>query len=284
MIIDVEKLSFEYSPNSVFAYHALKEVTTSIKEGSFTAIVGATGSGKSTLVQHFNALVTPTGGSLTIDGKRINANEKTKELKPLRKKVGLVFQFPEYQLFEETILKDVMFGPLNFGVSTNEAQEIAQESLQRVGLDSSFYERSPLELSGGQKRRVAIAGILALKPKILVLDEPTAGLDPEGSSSMMSLFQDLNRANTTIVMITHDLNHVLNYATDVIMLDQGKVVFEGSKDDFFNETDLHEGYGLVKPPLLALRDLLREAKISFDQHTLDLTKLARSIKEGQRHD
>lgn len=284
MIIDVEKLSFEYSPNSVFAYHALKEVTTSIKEGSFTAIVGATGSGKSTLVQHFNALVTPTGGSLTIDGKRINANEKTKELKPLRKKVGLVFQFPEYQLFEETILKDVMFGPLNFGVSSIEAQEIAQESLQRVGLDSSFYERSPLELSGGQKRRVAIAGILALRPKILVLDEPTAGLDPEGSASMMSLFQDLNRSNTTIVMITHDLNHVLNYATDVIMLDQGKVVFEGSKDDFFNETDLHEGYGLVKPPLLALRDLLREAKISFDQHTLDLTTLARSIKEGKRHD
>jgi energy-coupling factor transport system ATP-binding protein len=284
MIIDVEKLSYEYSPNSVFAYHALKEVTTSIKEGSFTAIVGATGSGKSTLVQHFNALVTPTGGSLTVDGKKINANEKAKELKPLRKKVGLVFQFPEYQLFEETILKDVMFGPLNFGVSQLEAQEIAQESLQRVGLDSSFYERSPLELSGGQKRRVAIAGILALKPKILVLDEPTAGLDPEGSASMMSLFQDLNRANTTIVMITHDLNHVLNYASDVIMLDQGKVVFEGSKDDFFNETDLHEGYGLVKPPLLALRDLLKEAKIAFDQHTLDLNKLARSIKEGKSHD
>jgi energy-coupling factor transport system ATP-binding protein len=284
MIIDVEKLSYEYSPNSVFAYHALKEVTTSIKEGSFTAIVGATGSGKSTLVQHFNALVTPTGGSLTVDGKRINANEKTKELKPLRKKVGLVFQFPEYQLFEETILKDVMFGPLNFGVSPLDAQDIAQESLQRVGLDSSFYERSPLELSGGQKRRVAIAGILALKPKILVLDEPTAGLDPEGSYSMMSLFQDLNKVNTTIVMITHDLNHVLNYASDVIMLDQGKVVFEGSKDDFFNETDLHEGYGLVKPPLLALRDLLKEAKISFDQHTLDLNKLARSIKEGNAHD
>jgi energy-coupling factor transport system ATP-binding protein len=284
MIIDVEKLSYEYSPNSVFAYHALKEVTTSIKEGSFTAIVGATGSGKSTLVQHFNALVTPTGGSLTIDGKKINANEKVKELKPLRKKVGLVFQFPEYQLFEETILKDVMFGPLNFGVTQLEAQEIAQETLQRVGLDSSFYERSPLELSGGQKRRVAIAGILALKPKILVLDEPTAGLDPEGSASMMSLFQDLNRANTTIVMITHDLNHVLNYASDVIMLDQGKVVFEGSKDDFFNETDLHEGYGLVKPPLLALKDLLKEAKISFDQHTLDLNKLARSIKEGKSHD
>jgi energy-coupling factor transport system ATP-binding protein len=165
MIIQVEKLSYEYSPNSVFAYHALKDVTTSIKERSFTAIVGATGSGKSTLVQHFNALVTPTGGSLTVDGKHIVANQKVKELKPLRKKVGLVFQFPEYQLFEETILKDVMFGPLNFGVSVDDARAIAQESLIRVGLDSSFYERSPLELSGGQKRRVAIAGILALSPK-----------------------------------------------------------------------------------------------------------------------
>lgn len=284
MIIDVEKLSYEYSPNSVFAYHALKEVTTSIKEGSFTAIIGATGSGKSTLVQHFNALVTPTSGSLMVDGKRISANEKVKELKPLRKKVGLVFQFPEYQLFEETILKDVMFGPLNFGATQIEAQDIAQESLNRVGLDSSFYERSPLELSGGQKRRVAIAGILALRPKILVLDEPTAGLDPEGSASMMSLFQDLNKANTTIVMITHDLNHVLNYATDVIMLDQGSVVFEGSKDDFFNETNLHEGYGLVKPPLLELRSYLRAKNIRFDDHTLDLNQLAHSIKEGQRHD
>lgn len=244
MIIQVEHLSHEYSPNSVFAYHALKDVTTSIKERSFTAIVGATGSGKSTLVQHFNALVTPTGGSLTVDGKHIVANQKVKELKPLRKKVGLVFQFPEYQLFEETILKDVMFGPLNFGVSMDDARAIAQDSLIRVGLDSSFYERSPLELSGGQKRRVAIAGILALSPKILVLDEPTAGLDPEGSASMMNLFQNLNASGTTIIMITHDLNHVLNYSTDVIMLDQGTVVFEGSKETFFNETDLHEDYGL----------------------------------------
>lgn len=283
MIIQVEKLSYEYAPNSLFSYHALKEVTTCIKEKTFTAIVGATGSGKSTLVQHFNALVTPTGGSLVVDGKPIVANQKIKELKPLRRKVGLVFQFPEYQLFEETILKDVMFGPLNFGVSTEDARAIAQQSLLRVGLDSSFYERSPLELSGGQKRRVAIAGILALSPKILVLDEPTAGLDPEGSASMMSLFQNLNASGTTIIMITHDLNHVLNYATDVIMLDQGRVVFEGTKEKFFNETELHEDYGLVKPPLLVLRSLLKEAKISFDANTLDINQLAQSIKEG-KHD
>lgn len=283
MIIQVEKLSYEYAPNSLFSYHALKEVTTCIKEKTFTAIVGATGSGKSTLVQHFNALVTPTGGSLVVDGKPIVANQKIKELKPLRRKVGLVFQFPEYQLFEETILKDVMFGPLNFGVSTEDARAIAQQSLLRVGLDSSFYERSPLELSGGQKRRVAIAGILALSPKILVLDEPTAGLDPEGSASMMSLFQNLNASGTTIIMITHDLNHVLNYATDVIMLDQGRVVFEGTKEKFFNETELHEDYGLVKPPLLVLRSLLKEAKISFDAKTLDINQLAQSIKEG-KHD
>lgn len=283
MIIQVEKLSYEYAPNSLFSYHALKEVTTCIKEKSFTAIIGATGSGKSTLVQHFNALVTPTKGSLVVDGKPIVANQKVKELKPLRKKVGLVFQFPEYQLFEETILKDVMFGPLNFGVSTEDACAIAQESLLRVGLDSSLYERSPLELSGGQKRRVAIAGILALSPKILVLDEPTAGLDPEGSASIMSLFQNLNASGTTIIMITHDLNHVLNYASDVIMLDQGRVVYEGTREKFFNETDLHEKYGLVKPPLLVLRSLLKEAKISFDASTLDIDQLAQSIKEG-KHD
>ena len=176
-----------------------------------------------------------------------------------------------------------MFGPLNFGVTTDDARALAQESLIRVGLDSTFYERSPLELSGGQKRRVAIAGILALSPKILVLDEPTAGLDPEGSASMMSLFQNLNASGTTIIMITHDLNHVLNYASDVMMLDQGVVVFEGSKETFFNETDLHEDYGLVKPPLLELRSLLKEAKISFNAHTLDINVLAQSIKEG-KHD
>lgn len=284
MIITADKLSFEYAPKSVFSYHALKEVTTAVKAGSFTTILGATGSGKSTLVQHFNALITPTGGTLTIDGKVIQANEKVKELKLLRKKVGLVFQFPEYQLFEETILKDVMFGPLNFGVPVAQAQEIAQASLLRVGLDVSLFDRSPLELSGGQKRRVAIAGILALTPKILVLDEPTAGLDPEGAASMMTLFKDLNNNGTTIIMITHDLNHVLNYATDVIMLDKGYVVFEGSKDAFFNETDVHRDFGLVKPPLLALRALLMQANIEFDQQTLDLGQLALSIMEGKRHD
>ena len=150
-------------------------------------------------------------------------------------------------------------------------------------MDSSLYDRSPLELSGGQKRRVAIAGILALSPKILVLDEPTAGLDPEGSASIMSLFQNLNASGTTIIMITHDLNHVLNYASDVIMLDQGRVVYEGTREKFFNETDLHEKYGLVKPPLLVLRSLLKEAKISFDASTLDIDQLAQSIKEG-KHD
>lgn len=284
MIITADKLSFEYSPNSVFSYHALKEVTTSIKEGSFTAIIGATGSGKSTLVQHFNALITPTGGTLTIDQKVIQANAKVKELKLLRKKVGLVFQFPEYQLFEETILKDVMFGPLNFGVDAAQAQKIAQESLHRVGLNTALFERSPLELSGGQKRRVAIAGILALNPKILVLDEPTAGLDPEGAASMMALFKDLNKSGTTIIMITHDLNHVLNFATDVIMLDKGYVVFEGSKDAFFNETEIHRDFGLVKPPLLALRALLKQANINFDQQTLDIAQIAHSILEGKQHD
>ena len=189
MSITFKEVEHIYSQNTPFAYHALKGVNLNIKKGSMVALIGHTGSGKSTLVQHINALLLPTKGQIQIEDYMISATDKPSLLKPLRKKAGLVFQFPEYQLFEETILKDIIFGPKNFGVNEEEAIIKAKEALKLVGLDESYLEKSPFELSGGQKRRVAIAGILAMEPEILVLDEPTAGLDPQGAKEMLSLFK-----------------------------------------------------------------------------------------------
>ena len=184
MPIKIEKLFYDYNPNTPFVSHALKDINLDIDGNFFNALIGETGSGKTTLVQHLNGLLWPNSGTITIDEHFINGNDKKlqkkkkKGIKKLRSHVGLVFQFPEYQLFEKTVIKDVLFGPKNFGMKEEEALEVAKESLSLVGLDESYYERPPFELSGGEKRRVAIAGIIALKPKILVLDEPTAGLDP----------------------------------------------------------------------------------------------------------
>ena len=205
MPIAFEKVNYQYAPNTPFAYEALKNIDLAFELGKITAIIGPTGSGKSTLVQHLNALLLPTRGTVLVLDRTITHNDKPKELKSLRKRVGLVFQFPEYQLFEETILKDIMFGPLNFKVDEATAKQQALAALNMVGLDESTAEKSPLDISGGQKRRVAIAGILAINPDVLVLDEPTAGLDPQGAKSMMELFVRLNRDHgKTILVVTHD--------------------------------------------------------------------------------
>ena len=193
MPIEVRKLSHIYNEDTTLQMAALNEISTSIQDGEMLALIGETGSGKSTFVQHLNALLLPTSGELQIDDRIIRANEKATQLKSLRKKVGLVFQFPEYQLFEETILKDIAFGPKNFGVSEEEANQLAAKYIQVVGLDLSYLEKSPFECSGGEKRRIAIAGILAMDPDILVFDEPTAGLDPKGAKDMMELFRELNQ-------------------------------------------------------------------------------------------
>ena len=202
MAIQFQEVSHFYSKGSKFETEALKKISLSIAEHKMTAIIGHTGSGKSTLVQHLNALLLPDEGQIQIANRTIVAKDKNKGLKSLRKEVGLVFQFPEYQLFEETVLKDVSFGPKNFGVSIEEAVEKAKMALKVVGIPEELYERSPLELSGGQKRRVAIAGILAMEPKILVLDEPTAGLDPQGARQMMTLFSSLFREKLGIFFMS----------------------------------------------------------------------------------
>ena len=235
MSIKVENVSYVYLAKTPNEVKALDNVSFEIEKGSITAIIGHTGSGKSTLIQTFNALSTPTSGQITVDDFVIGPNpKKNKRIKELRKHVASIFQFPEYQLFEETVEKDVAFGLKNYGVKEPEAIEKAHEALKLVGLDKSFYKRSPFELSGGEKRRVAIAGILVLEPEILIMDEPTAGLDPNGTKIILDLIKSLNDSGKTIILVTHDMNIVLNYATDVVVLKEGRLIYHGEPHTLFN--------------------------------------------------
>lgn len=278
MPITFEKLTHEYNTGTPFAYLALDEIDLSIEEGKITAIIGETGSGKSTLVQHLNALLLPTKGSLTILDRTITAEEKPKQLKELRKRVGLVFQFPEYQLFEETIAQDIAFGPKNFGMSEEAALERAKEMLKVVGLSESYLDRSPFELSGGQKRRVAIAGILAMDPEILVLDEPAAGLDPQGAKDMMELFVRLNKEyHKTILLVTHDMEHVLTYCDHVVVVDNGHIVQTSDKQQFFKDSTLLKQLRINPPAIIRLRDELNQQGFTLPCDLLQIDALAKAI-------
>ena len=220
MPIDFSSVYYTYSPKTPLAYEALKGINLHIDSGEFVALVGRTGCGKSTLVSHINALLTPSKGEVRVDEFVSSPDKKrrSKKISPLRKKVGLVFQFPEYQLFEKTVLDDVAFGAKNFGKSKEEAIEDAKVALSLVGLGERFYDRSPFELSGGEKRRAAIAGILAIKPDYLVVDEPTAGLDPLGAKEMMDLFDEIHSKGTTLILVTHDMSLVLKHCSRVIVM------------------------------------------------------------------
>lgn len=268
MSIKVNHVSHSYykkTPNEVLA---LNDVSLNIEEGSFVALVGETGSGKSTLVQHLNALILPDSGSIEVDEYTIGPKKrKNKKLHDLRKHIGLIFQFPEYQLFEETVIKDVAFGPKNFGFKDEEAKEKAKEALALVNINESYYERTPFELSGGERRRVAIAGILALDPDILVLDEPTAGLDYQGSQDVMNLVKELNNKGKTIILVTHDMDVVYRYASRAVLMKNGKVDFDGAPVDLFARNEK----SLDLPFLFDLATKLNEKgyKIPLDKiHTI----------------
>lgn len=242
MAINFKEVGFTYQLNTPFATAGLHDVSFTMPSGKLTAVIGHTGSGKSTMVQHLDGLVIPTTGEIMIEDQRIVPTTKTKELNQMRAHVGLVFQFPEAQLFEQTVLKDVMFGPKNFGATDAEAKASAQRALRRVGMPEQFDEQSPFELSGGQMRRVAIAGVLAMEPELLILDEPTAGLDPAGQAELMNLFTAIQaERNMTVVLITHQMEYVAQYADHVVIFEGGTVVKEGTPDEIFADTDwLHE--------------------------------------------
>jgi len=278
--IAFEKVNYKYAPNTPFAYEALKNVDLAFEMGKITAIIGPTGSGKSTLVQHLNALLLPTEGTVLVLDRTITNKHKPKELKSLRQKVGLVFQFPEYQLFEETILKDIMFGPLNFKVPEAQAKVLAMNALKLVGLDESYAEKSPLDISGGQKRRVAIAGILAIDPEVLVLDEPTAGLDPQGSKAMMELFVKLNKENNkTILIVTHDMEHVINYCDNVVVMREGEVINHQRVTDYFERKTQVEDIHMNLPLLLSIKEDLIDGGFEFKQPMRTLEDLALAIAQ-----
>lgn len=283
MAITFKDLSYVYSPDMPYAFKALKHINLDIAMHKMTAIIGQTGSGKSTLVQHLNALLLPSEGELEILDHNIKANEKNKGLKMLRSKVGLVFQFSEYQLFEETILKDVYFGPKNFGQSEEEAISSAKKALKLVGLDETYYERSPLDLSGGQKRRVAIAGILAMDPEVIVLDEPTAGLDPKGSKEMMNLFKSLNKDyDKTIILVTHDNEIVYHDCDNVILMQDGKVAYTGDIKSFFEDEANWDKYDLLLPmDIMFKRELNR---VGFDIKADSLNMIVDEVSKVIRHE
>ena len=280
MDIRFKQVGFAYQAGTPFEMRALHDVTFSVKDGSYVAIIGHTGSGKSTILQHLNALLKPTEGIVELGDKIIDSTTGNKDLKPLRKKVGIVFQFPEAQLFEETVEKDIAFGPKNFGVSEEEALKIAAEVVKTVGLPEEVLKKSPFDLSGGQMRRVAIAGVLAMKPEVLVLDEPTAGLDPKGRLEMMEMFYKLNKEqNMTIVFVTHQMNDVSDYADHVIVIESGNVVKEGSPKEVFSDASWLLEKQLGVPTTLAFVEKLKEKGWSTDKMPLTLDELADAILE-----
>ena len=265
MGIILDNVSYTYQEGTPFASSALSDVNLSIEDGSYTAIIGHTGSGKSTILQLLNGLLVPTKGSVHVFDTLITSTSVNKQIRQIRKQVGLVFQFAENQIFEETVLKDVAFGPQNFRVSVEEAEAIAREKLALVGIDESLFERSPFELSGGQMRRVAIAGILAMDPSILVLDEPTAGLDPIGRKELMALFKKLHQDGITIVLVTHLMDDVAEFADQVYVMEKGKLVKGGKPGLVFQNLEFMEDIQLGVPKITRFAQRLVDRGISFEQ-------------------
>ena len=254
MYIKLEEVSHQYHSGTPMVKRVLHHIDISIEKGSFNCIIGHTGSGKSTLMQHLNALLLPATGKVIVPGGEISAGVKVKRtaIKKIRQNVGLVFQFPEYQLFETTVLKDIMFGPKNYGASNEKAEVAAKKAAKIVGIDESLLEKSPFELSGGQMRRVAIAGILAMNPEVIVLDEPTAGLDPRGQKEILDIFASLQKQGKTIIVATHDMDMVAKYADHVIVLCAGEKLLEGSPSEVFSQDEMIKKAGIYLPTAAAV--------------------------------
>ncbi|HGK2582419.1 TPA: energy-coupling factor transporter ATPase [Streptococcus pneumoniae] len=277
MGIALENVNFTYQEGTPLASAALSDVSLTIEDGSYTALIGHTGSGKSTILQLLNGLLVPSQGSVRVFDTLITSTSKNKDIRQIRKQVGLVFQFAENQIFEETVLKDVAFGPQNFGVSEEDAVKTAREKLALVGIDESLFDRSPFELSGGQMRRVAIAGILAMEPAILVLDEPTAGLDPLGRKELMTLFKKLHQSGMTIVLVTHLMDDVAEYANQVYVMEKGRLVKGGKPSDVFQDVVFMEEVQLGVPKITAFCKRLADRGVSFKRLPIKIEEFKESL-------
>lgn len=287
MSISLEKVSYIYEDNSDLKKPALIDVDLEIGEGEFIGIIGHTGSGKSTLIQHLNGLMEPTKGYVYFEGKNIHAQDY--HIKSLRGQVGLCFQYPEHQLFETTILEDVCFGPMNFGASKEEALQAAKEALRDVGVSEELFEKSPFELSGGQKRRAAIAGILAMKPKYFILDEPTAGLDPEGRVHLLNLLRRLNEEQgITIILVSHSMEDIASYVDRMIVMNRGRLEFDGDQEEVFSHQKELEQMGLSVPFFRYLANDLKEKGFPLEGEILTLkdakAAILKTLKKEQTYD
>lgn len=284
MDITFKDVSYVYQKNSPFEHKAIDNLSFHIPTGSFVAIIGHTGSGKSTLIQHLNGLSVPTGGEVRIGDFKLSHEEKPKNMKELRSKVGVVFQYPEHQLFEETVAKDIAFGPENFGVEPEEIQRRTKQVLHQVHMAEEMLERSPFDLSGGQKRRIAIAGVLAIQPEVLVLDEPTAGLDPRGQQEMMDMFYDLHQEEgLTTILVTHSMEDALKYADHILILNKGTKYMEGKPVEVFKQKEALQQVQLDIPEVVQFLIDFEERTgehIPFNNQSIDelAAEIAKRVK------
>lgn len=279
MSIKIENLNHVYMPKTPFEKIALNNINCEIKDGEFIALIGHTGSGKSTFIQHLNGLLSPTSGNIIVDG--INIADKKVKLSDIRKKVGLVFQYPEYQLFEETIEKDIEYGPRNLGISEEEISNRVKRSMEMVGLDYETYkDKSPFDLSGGQKRRVAIAGVIAMEPKVLILDEPTAGLDPKGREDILAQIRILHKEyGMTIIMVSHSMEDVAKIADRVIVMNSGEIVLDGEIAEIFKEIEILEKIGLAVPQVTYLIRELRKKGFNISEEIFTISQAKEALLE-----
>ena len=281
MSIKIKNLTHIYNEGMPFEKMALNDINIEINTGEFVGIIGHTGSGKSTLIQMFNGLLKPTKGEVLVNNENINGDKVNK--KEIRQKVGLVFQYPEYQLFEMTIKDDVAFGPKNLGLSKEEVEARVKYALEAVGLDESYYEKSPFELSGGQKRRVAIAGVLAMKPEILILDEPTAGLDPKGRNELFEQLQKMHKElGLTIVLISHSMEDVARYVEKLFVLYKGKIAYQGTPREVFANGKKLEEIGLGMPQIRYIMEALKEKGMNVSEDVLTVEEAATQLIEYLR--
>lgn len=286
MSITLEHVNYVYSPETAYEIHALKDINLEIGDGQFIGLIGHTGSGKSTLVQHLNGLVKATSGRVLFHGEDIYAEGYN--MRALRSKVGLVFQYPEHQLFEVDVLTDVCFGPKNQGLSKEEAEERAREALRMVGLSEEYYRQSPFELSGGQKRRVAIAGVLAMEPEVLILDEPTAGLDPKGRDEILDQISRLHEEkHITIVLVSHSMEDVAKYVERIIVMNQDQVMFDDTPREVFRHYRELEAVGLAAPQVTYIMHALKEKGLPVDEDATTIEKARDTILKAlqeKKHD